>query len=262
MTAKYLLLRIASCAFWLVVFTTPLAAQNENAPPSKEITPPVKAAIKTRQTTQQAEEAWRQEKEKLLARLDQLQRDQAQLEESRAKLSSEIDAGQTRLSAKRKQLADMEEISSQIRPFVEEQVVALAANLAESPPFLRAERQQRISALNTLMNDPKVGISEAFRKAMEALFIETEYGFTTEVYRETLTVKGQALLADIFRLGRLGLFYQSLDRTHSGFYNIVTSTWQPLPERDNLNLTIAMEIAAKRRPVELLRLPLGRMAIQ
>jgi hypothetical protein len=259
-TAKHRLLPIVICALWWTA--VPTTAQSENADPHKKITLPVKAAIEARQATQAAEEAWRLEKEKLVARLDQLQHEQARLEDSRVQLLAEIDAAQTRLVAKEQQLTDIEQISSQIRPFVEAQVTALAANLAEGLPFLTAERQQRIAALTTLMTDPEVAISETYRKAMEALLIEAEYGFTSEVYRETITVDGQTLLADIFRLGRLGLFFQSLDRKQCGFFNIAADTWQPLPDLHNRSLATAIEIAAKRRPVELLRLPVGRMAIQ
>lgn len=261
-SAKHFLLRIFIFISWLLVTPLPTAAQGEHSGPHKQITPPVKAAIKARQTTQQAEVAWRLEKEKLVARLDQLQHEQARLEDSRIQLLAEIDAAQTRLVAKEQQLADMEQISSQIRPFIDAQVTALAADVTEGLPFLMAERQQRIAALTTLMANPAAAISEQYRKAMEVLLIETEYGFTTEVYRETITIDGQSLLADIFRLGRLGLFYQSLDRQQGGFFNIAANTWQPLPDRYNQSLSTAIEIAAKRRPVEILRLPLGRMAIQ
>jgi hypothetical protein len=221
----------------------------------------VKTAIQTRQTTQKAEEAWREEKEALVARLAALQAEAVRLEQTRTERRTEIAAARTRLAAKQKQLAHIEEISSQIHPFVTQLVEALSEQLVQDLPFLGAERRRRITALQTLVADPEAAVSEKYRKAMEALLIEAEYGFTTETYRETIAVEGQSLLVDIFRLGRLGLFYQSLDHTQCGFFNVADGRWQRLPDGHNPALTKAVEIAAKRRPVEMLNLPLGRMVI-
>jgi hypothetical protein len=228
---------------------------------TEQITPPVKAAIKTRQDTQKAEAAWRQEKETLVSRLTTLENEAVRLKRERRERQAEIDAARTRLASKQKQLADIEEISSQIDPFVAQLAQTLSQRLAEDPPFLSGERRQRLADLNALLADPDAAVSEKYRKAMEALLIEAEYGFTTETYRETIMVDGQSLLVDIFRLGRLGLFYQSLDRSRSGFYNIANRSWQSLAGLHNPALTSAIEIAAKRRPVEMLHLPLGRMVI-
>jgi hypothetical protein len=239
----------------------PAAGGDQPPAVTNQITPPVKSAINTRQTTQKAEEAWREEKAALVARLTALENEATRLQRERAERQEEIDAARTRLAAKQKQLADIEEIASQIDPFVVQLSQALSQRLAEDPPFLKGERRQRIAALDALLADPEAAVSEKYRKAMEALLIEAEYGFTIETYRETIRVADQSLLVDIFRLGRLGLFYQSLDRSQGGFYNVVDGIWQRLPDRHNPALTSAIEIAAKRRSVEMLHLPLGRMVV-
>jgi Skp family chaperone for outer membrane proteins len=226
-----------------------------------QITPPVKAAINTRQATQKAEAAWREERETLVARLTTLENEAVRLKGEQSERQTEIDAARTRLAAKQKQLADMEEISGRIEPFVAQLARALSQRLAEDPPFLDGERRQRLAALDALLADPDAAVSEKYRKTMEALLIEAEYGFTIETYRETISVDDQSLLVDIFRLGRLGLFFQSLDRSRCGFFNVATRSWQPLADHYNAALTTAIEIAAKRRSVEILHLPLGRMVV-
>jgi hypothetical protein len=70
------------------------------------------------------------------------------------------------------------------------------------------------------------------------------------------------MLADIFRLGRISLFYQSLDRKRCGFFNPANGSWQNLDTAHNPAIQTAIDIAAKRRPIELLTLPVGRMAAQ
>jgi hypothetical protein len=237
------------------------AAGDQLPTATEQITPPVEAAIKTRQATQKAEAAWREERETLVARLTTLENEAARLQGEQSERQAEIDAARTRLAAKQQQLADIEEISGQIEPFVTQLAHALSQQLAEDPPFLGGERRQRLAALDALLADPDAAVSEKYRKAMEALLIEAEYGFTIETYRETISVDGQPLLVDIFRLGRLGLFYQSLDRSRCGFFNVAYRSWQSLAEHHNSALTSAIEIAAKRRSVEILHLPLGRMVV-
>jgi hypothetical protein len=112
------------------------------------------------------------------------------------------------------------------------------------------------------MEDPEVSVSEKFRKAMEALLVEAEYGSTIEVYQQTIAVDDAPSLVNVFRLGRISLFYQTLDQKRCGFYDVAAAAWRPLPTAFNRCLQTAIEIGAKRRPVELLTLPLGRMVGQ
>ncbi|MGD8835066.1 MAG: DUF3450 domain-containing protein [Desulfobacteraceae bacterium] len=228
----------------------------------QRIEQPVRQSIEIRQATQKSEEQWRLEKEKLVARFEALQQKERQLTDQKKELSHQIESARGRINAKEKQLADVEEISNQIRPFINELFNVLKSQVTEDQPFLMEERQARIQRLESVVADPDVDISEKYRKIMEALLVEAEYGFTIEVYQQTIAIDGQALLADIFRLGRISLFYQSLDRKRCGFYNTADGAWQSLDTVHNAAIQSAIDIAAKRRPIELLSLPVGRMVAQ
>lgn len=228
----------------------------------RQIETPVRQSITTLKQTQQQEEQWRQEKEKRVARFEQLQQQQTEMQNRVAHLRQQIEAARTRVAAKEQRLTDIEQIAGQINPFLEELVTALKARITDDPPFLTAERRQRFDRLEGLMADPDVAVSEKYRKVMEALQVEAEYGFTIETYQETITLEGQTLLADIFRLGRLGLFCLSLDGRQGGFYNPAAGAWQPLAAAHKQALHTAIDIAAKRRPVELLSLPLGKLVVR
>lgn len=228
----------------------------------QRIEQPVRQSIDTRQKTQQEQEQWRLEKEKLVARFEQLQEQEKLLTEQKRALNQQIASAKTRISAKEKQLADVEEISNQIQPFIHEIFNALKLQVSDGHPFLMEERQGRLHRLDIIMADPDVDISEKFRKVMEALLVEAEYGFTIEAYQETIPIDGQAMLVDIFRLGRISLFYQSLDRKHCGFYNAADGAWQSLDTVYNPAIQTAIDIAAKRRPIELLSLPVGKMVVR
>ena len=226
-----------------------------------QIEAPVRQSITTLKQTQQQEEQWRQEKEKLAAQFEQLQQRQSEMQRRMVQLQQQIKATQTRVAAKEKQLADIEQIAGQITPFLKELVTTLNAHIVDDLPFLSAERQQRVDRLEDLMADPDVALSEKYRKVMEALQVEAEYGFTIETYQETITLNDQTLLAHIFRLGRLGLFCLSLDGRQGGFYHPAAGAWQPLSAAHTQALHNAINIAAKRQPVELLTLPLGRLMV-
>ena len=227
----------------------------------EKIEKPVQQAIETRQATQKAEAAWREEREERMALLASLEQEQARLAEAAARLREEEVACRKRIAAKTRQLASSEEIADQMTPYLETVLVRLDGRIDADQPFLTEERRQRVDHLDSLLADPGVTVSEKFRKTVEALMVEAEYGRTIEVYQDTITVERQPLLATIFRLGRIGLFYQTLDHSRSGVFDVAARAWTPLPETTNAALQTAVDIGAKRRPVEILTLPLGRMAI-
>jgi TolA-binding protein len=241
-----------------VSFAAPGRAGNKDF--SEQIKAPVRKAIDTRQTTQKAEEQWRDERRNLVAVYEQLQQEQKQLEDRKEHLQHDIASTRDRITLKEKQLEDIEQISTQVSPFLQELTGRLRQLISDGLPFLTDERTQRIIRLAELMENPEVSISEKFRKTMEALLVEAEYGNTIEVDQQTIELDKAPSLVNVFRLGRISLFYQTLDRKRCGFYDVAAADWRPLPAAYNRSIQTAIEIGAKRRPVELLTLPLGRMA--
>ena len=209
----------------------PVAA--EKAGFDSRVKKPVSESIRIRQETQKQEEQWRDDKQKLIARYEALEREQKQLTLRKRELEEKTQSARTRIADKQKQLADIEEIRTRIIPLIESQIAELHRHVEGDLPFLPEERQRRLERLDALRHDPDVAVSEKFRKVMEALMVEAEYGSTIEVYQQTITVDGRDVLADVFRLGRISLFFQTLDEKACGFYNVAASAWQPLPSTYN-----------------------------
>lgn len=250
--------RLCPILIILLIFTALPAMGGET---QQRIETPVENAIDTRQATQEAESQWRLDQEKLMARYEELEATKKRLIQQADELKEQVSTARSRIATKEKQLADIEQISEQIEPFVHDLVERLRAMVANSPPFLMKERKQRIERLISLSDDPEIPISEKYRKTMEALLVEAEYGFTIETYQETIDIDGQPRLVDIFRLGRINLFFQSLDRKKCGFFNVAENQWQLLPQKHNQPIRSAIDIAAKRKPIELLDLPVGKLVI-
>jgi hypothetical protein len=245
----------------VLLSTTPLCAEQTKGF-SKQVTRPVEESISIRQSTQKQEEQWRDDKQALTIRYDQLTVEQHQLRDHHEILQSDIQAARARIAEKERQLEEIRRINQRIEPFLQDVADRLQHLIADSLPFLPQEREQRIQRLSDLFADPDVAVSEKFRKTMEALMVEAEYGNTIEVYQQTIALEGRTKLVNIFRLGRLSLFYQTLDRKQCGFFDRAAAAWQPLSSVHNQTIGLAMEIGAKRKPVELLSLPIGRIVVQ
>jgi small-conductance mechanosensitive channel len=228
----------------------------------KHVEKPVQEAIDIRQKTQKSQEDWQEERRKLVDVYEGLQQAQKQLKAQKDSLMQTSAAAKARIAAKEKQLADIEQISVQIQPFLDELIKRLHKQFNDDMPFLVDERHQRLDKLDRLIADPNVAVSEKFRKIMEALMVEAEYGRTIEVYQETIQLENRPILANIFRLGRIALFYQTLNQKQCGFYNVASGAWNPLPKSYNYAVQTAIDIGLKRRPVELLTLPIGRMTVR
>jgi len=227
-----------------------------------QIEKPVRKAIDIRRETQKAQTSWQEQSQRLLDDYEQLQLANEQLKMQRENLKKSVSAAKLRVAEKETQLKDIKKISVQIKPFLNELVISMHQMIEDDMPFLSDERCKRLNRLDQMLLEPDVAVSEKFRKIMEALMVEAEYGRTIEVYQETIETDGSKILVNIFRLGRIALFYQSLDGKESGFYNVALSAWEPLPESYNYTIQNAIDIGAKRRPVEMLNLPIGRITVK
>lgn len=228
----------------------------------KQIEAPVHKAVQIEQTTQAAKSQWRDEREKKTKRFEDLETQIKALEAQRARQTDQQKALTAKVDQKKQQLSDIAQISAQISPFLDQLLEQVQALFHRDLPFLQEERTKRLGAIEALAHDPKVPVSERFRKIMEALMVEAEYGQTIEVYQQTIDLSGQDTLVNIFRLGRLSLFYQTLDKQHGGAYNIARKDWEPLENYYLKDIQEAVDMGSKRKPVEILDLPLGRIAVQ
>ena len=220
---------------------------------------PVRQSVAIRKETQQTREHWQAEKEKRIAAYEALENQRTELLATREALVKRLSAEQSRNRALVDKLEKLEAISRNIEPFLEEAHSRLSALLRRDPALLPEERRQRLARLQTLLRDPAGDVGEKYRKTMEALFIEAEYGNTVDVYQQTITVAGQSITVTILRLGRLALFYQSMDRKTCGYFDRAAGKWRPLSGSHLKGIRTAMEITGKQRPAQMVSLPIGRM---
>jgi len=244
----------------VVVFTMTGAWAADNL--SERAMDSVEKGVEIRRETHKNETRWFEDKKKLEAEYTTLEHQFKNLSNEENELLiniAQLEAGIDELTAS---LKNIEEITSDLDPFLKETVAELETFVKNDFSMLVAERKDRVDTLKKTVQSNDVTVSEKFRRTMEALFIEASYGNTVEIYQEKIQIEGENLLADIFRLGRVSMFCITPDNRLTGFYDRVTQSWKPLPVSYNDEIAQAVKMGTKRRAMDFLTLPLGRMVAQ
>lgn len=124
-------------------------------------------------------------------------------------------------------------------------------------PFLPEERGLRIEHLKALMDRADITIGEKYRRILEAYQIEMDYSRTIEASRGMLQSGAKPRTVDFLRIGRVGLYYLTLDRKEVGHWNTETGEWESLPSTYTLPIRNGLRIARKQAAPDLLRLPVS-----
>lgn len=221
-------------------------------------------AIDIHRKTQQAEDNWAAEKMDLRGRYHALLAQEKALEAQHAALQSQVVALKAHRAETKRAITEAAQVSQRLQAHLDALVVRLQEHITRDLPFLPLERSQRMEEIRKTLSQPDTSFAERFRRVMEAVKIETEYGQSVEVYPQTLSIDDQgqshAITADILRVGRLALFWRSPDGKRVGQWDRVTGKWTLLPDTYRHGINEAMEMALKRRTVDMVKLPLGRIA--
>ncbi len=219
----------------------------------------IDAATKIRQETQEKEDKWASHRAELMAEYRFLKPRLEQLKKQKEKTEEILALQRGRVEELKRKLTESARVRDELYSHLDGWVMRLESYIARDLPFLPEERVNRLSLIREMIADPDIESAEKFRRVMEALQVETEYGGTVEVYQATIDLNGQSTLVNIFRLGRLSLFYQTPDRKEVGHYNRASGKWEPLPSKYRRTIDIAVEMGTRQRPIELIRLPIGRI---
>ena len=148
-------------------------------------------------------------------------------------------------------------IDREVVPLMLRMVDGLADFVALDVPFLIEERRNRISNLQTLMQRADASPAEKFRRVLEAYQIENEYGRTIEGVRGNVSTNdGRQLTVDFLRVGRVALFYKTLDDAELARWNQKNRTWEVIDSSFVSPIKKALSIAREQAAPDLLLLPI------
>jgi len=203
-------------------------------------------------------------------KIDDLSRETRNLLEEYRKLvdGSEYEAAYTRElqeleQAQQQQLENLREQIAQAR-VTQQRIVPLMRTMADALekfvvldlPFHQEDRITAVLELKQRLRRPDISVSAKFRILLEAYQLEQDYGGNIEAWRGPLQLAGQELSVEYLRVGRVALYYQTLDGASSGVWSAAGQQWIALDERYNRGLTQALRVAQNLTAPQLLNLPL------
>ena len=119
-------------------------------------------------------------------------------------------------------------------------------------PFLVDERTKRVENLKANLKRADLSTSDKFRQVLEAYKIENDYANTIESYQAKLDER----VVEFLRVGRVGLYYQTLDFEEVGMYDSINKKFITLDSSYNKQINQAIRISKKQLAPDLLILPL------
>lgn len=150
------------------------------------------------------------------------------------------------------QIIDIEQTQKNIFPLMINMIKSLETLVNQDTPFLLTERLDRVKRLQDTLNKADIQTHEKYRIILEAFKIEYDYAKTIEAYQDKINDKTYNFL----RLGRVSLYYQSLDLKEYGYYNKETYSWDIIEDSvSKSNIRKAIKIAKKQQNVDFLNLP-------
>lgn len=167
-------------------------------------------------------------------------------------LSDLIESQENEMKDINKQLVDIEQTHKNIYPLMSDMILSLKKLIEADTPFLIDERTQRVEKLERSINRADIKTAEKFRILLEAFKIEYDYANSIETYEEQIDGKTY----NILRIGRVGLYYQTLDLKNYAYWNNSVKQWVSIEDGTaKSNIRKAIKIANKQQNVELLELP-------
>ncbi len=235
---------------------TVCSADNTAAKAKQQVT----TAIETRRRTQQAEDQWEEQRVRLEAEYQELEEANRQLSEENRVLQERVDAARRSVADMRSEILSLQQVSEKLSPYLQQVWSRLKAGVDESLPFDMPQRRRRVARIGQKLAQEDLSIGVRFRELTDALLVEARYGNSVDVGTRQIPLEGQPVMVRVLRLGRLGLFYLTLDHKSAGTWDPAASAWKALPEAYTEEVVKAFQIGSRQRSVELLTLPLGRIA--
>lgn len=192
---------------------------------------------------------------RMLQQYRQAFREAATLKLYNRHLQEVIDSQEKEKASLHRQIKEVDVTRRELVPLMYRMLDSLEAFVRLDLPFLQDERQKRLKRLREMLVMAAVENAEKYRRILEAYQIESEYGHTIEAYRADLKMNGETRPVDFLRLGRVTLYYQTLDGSETGVWDHDKKAWQTLPAEYRKPVRDGLRIARKQASPTLLTLP-------
>lgn len=191
--------------------------------------------------------------------LTQYMETESQIEKLRAyntQIEKLVDSQNARMNDLHEQINGAAMIGREITPLMFRMLESLEKFMELDVPFLMEERHARLRDLREMFDSTVIADSEKFRRLLEAYQIENEYGRTIEAYQEKTKIGDKTITVDFLRIGRVTLYYRTLDKKSAGIWDRRTRSFVPLPQKHHSALNNGFRMARKQIAPDLISLPI------
>jgi septal ring factor EnvC (AmiA/AmiB activator) len=178
------------------------------------------------------------------------------LKDYNAQMERQVGDQKQEIARREAELGQIEETRRHIVPFMLRMLKVFDQLVELDIPFLPQERQRRVEQLKAMMNRSDITLAEKYRRLLEAYRVEAEYGHTIEAYQGKLENGGAVRTVQFLRLGRVGLYYLTLDGSEAASWHPREKRWLELGDGYREPLKQAILIAERQLPPDLVKLPL------
>jgi hypothetical protein len=245
--------------WWLPVLVCTAAAAL--AQTGQEVEQSVSAAVDVRRQTQQTQDLWADQRADLTQRFRDAQARVQWLEARKQAQAVRVEALEARVQEMDRRLTEADRLEASLQDTLQVIFGRLQATVDQGLPFLPEERRFRLETLSAELAQPDLAAADKLRRLLEALQVEAAYASTIEIYPDKIQVAGEILHADVLRLGRVALLWMTPDRKRAGVYDQGSGVWGESPGAQKRRIGLAMAMAARLRPIDLVALPLGRISL-
>lgn len=150
-----------------------------------------------------------------------------------------------------------DEENSPLLPLIEEMMTSIEQFVESDLPFELDSRREQVNNTRSIVDNDEASIQQKMQRILTLYQAETLYGTDMDTYEETVEVNGSEIEADIVRIGRIALAYQSKDRTRTGIWDNEAREWVELAVGDyRTAIQRAIMVARSEVAPEILFLPI------
>ena len=151
-------------------------------------------------------------------------------------------------------IAGIAKIKRQITPLMLDMVESLKQFVENDIPFEKDARLERLIRLQEAIDDPQVSESEKFRVTLQEYQNEVGYGRSVNAWEGNLD-DGRSV--NFARIGRIGYYYQTKDRSETAAWDIALGDWVVLPDANTRPINRLIKMANKLIPFEVALVPIA-----
>jgi hypothetical protein len=162
----------------------------------------------------------------------------------------------TQIDALQQQISQAQVTRQRIVPLLRSMVDALEKFVVLDLPFHHEERISAVLQLKQRLNQTQLSVADKFRLVLEAYQLEQDYGNKLEAWRGPLQWQGEELSVEYLRVGRVALYFQTLDGATCGYWSTEKDDWVNLDTRFNRGVAEALRVARNQTAPQLIQVPM------